>query len=93
MGSHTVDSSRVELHELEVLKGQPSARDHGIAIAGARVRRRGREPRATIPAGRQHRVLCAPRVREPRFEKTELGFKDGFARKRGWSRQTLARKR
>ena len=49
-------TGRVELYELEVLQRQPRASDHGVAIAGARVRRRGAEVRPPVAAGRQDRL-------------------------------------
>mmetsp|Transcript_50741 Transcript_50741/g.120850 ORF Transcript_50741/g.120850 Transcript_50741/m.120850 type:complete len:295 (-) Transcript_50741:24-908(-) len=52
----------MELHELEVLERQARARDHGVAVARARVRGRGGEPRAAVPARGEHRVLCAEAV-------------------------------
>jgi hypothetical protein len=53
-GRRTVDARGVELDELEVLERQAGAGDHGVAVAGARVRARGREPRPAVacPRGR-----------------------------------------
>lgn len=39
----TVDTGRVELHELQVLEGQTSTRDHGVTVTGTGVGGSGRE--------------------------------------------------
>ncbi len=41
--ARAVDAGRMELHEFHVLQRQPRAQHHGVAVAGARVRRRARE--------------------------------------------------
>ena len=46
-----VDTRRVELHELLVLQRVAGARHHGVAVARARVRRRGGEVRAACERG------------------------------------------
>mmetsp|Transcript_10585 Transcript_10585/g.20443 ORF Transcript_10585/g.20443 Transcript_10585/m.20443 type:complete len:470 (-) Transcript_10585:482-1891(-) len=56
--ARAVDARRVELHKLEVLERQSGARDHGVAVAGARVCRRGRPPGAAVAARRNDRVLA-----------------------------------
>ena len=57
-----VDPGRVELHELEVLQGQPRARDHGVAVARARVRGGGGEVRAPVAAGGEDGLVAAEPV-------------------------------
>ncbi len=54
-----VDAGRVELHELHVLQRQAGAQHHGVAVAGAGVRRRAGEVRASIAAGGQDGLLGA----------------------------------
>jgi hypothetical protein len=49
----------VELHELHVLQRQAGAQHHGVAVAGAGVRRRAGEVRASVAARRQDRFLGA----------------------------------
>ena len=58
----TVDTSRVELHELEVLQREASPRNHRVAITRARVCTRAREVRATVPTGREHGLVCTEAV-------------------------------
>ncbi len=47
--SSTVNSSRMELHEFEVLQGQAGTGGHGTAVSGTRVRAGGREVCPSIP--------------------------------------------
>ena len=44
----TVDTRRVELHELEVLQGKTGTRNHGVAVTRASVCTRAGEVRATV---------------------------------------------
>lgn len=57
-----VDSSRVELDELEVLEGQPGARSHGTAIASAGVRRSGRKVGAAVASRGEHGLMGSEAV-------------------------------
>jgi hypothetical protein len=57
-----VDAGRVELDELEVLEGKARARNHGVAVARACVRRRAAEVRATVPAGSEDSLVRAETV-------------------------------
>ena len=57
-----VDAGRVELDELHVLQRQPGAQHHGIAVAGAGMRRGAGEIGAAIAAGRQHHHVRAEAV-------------------------------
>ena len=57
-----VDAGRVELHELHVLQRQAGAQHHGVAVAGAGVRRGAGEIGAAIAAGRQDRLVGAEAV-------------------------------
>ena len=60
--ARAVDAGRVELHELHVLQRQAGAQHHGVAVAGAGMRRGGREIGAAIAAGRQDRHVRAEAV-------------------------------
>ena len=46
-----IDAGRMELHELHVLQRQAGAQHHGVAVAGAGVRRGAGEIGAAIAAG------------------------------------------
>ena len=52
----------MELHELHVLQRQAGAQHHGIAVAGAGMRRGRGEIGAAVAAGRQNRLLGAEAV-------------------------------
>ena len=52
----------MELDELHVLQRQPGAQHHGVAVAGAGVRRGAGEIGAAIAAGRQDRLVGAEAV-------------------------------
>eukprot|EP00982_Pelagococcus_subviridis_P017130 31518-Pelagococcus_subviridis.AAC.9 len=60
-----VDPRRVELHELEVLQRQTRARHHRVPVPGARVRARGAEVRAAVPAGREDRLVRSEPMDRP----------------------------
>src|ERR1700733_12014765 len=60
--ARTIDTARVELRELHVLKRQARAQRHGIAIASTGVRRRAREIDAAVPTCRQHDAMRAKAV-------------------------------
>uniref|UniRef100_A0A2M4B0P9 Putative secreted protein n=1 Tax=Anopheles triannulatus TaxID=58253 RepID=A0A2M4B0P9_9DIPT len=53
----TVDTGRVELHKLQILRRKSGARDHRRTIAGTGVGRGAGEVRPSVATGRQHRVL------------------------------------
>ena len=57
-----VDAGRMELHELHVLQRQAGAQHHGVAVAGAGMRRGAGEIGAAIAAGREDRHLRAEAV-------------------------------
>ncbi len=52
-----VNAGGMELHEFEVLQRQASARHHGVAVASAGVRRRGREVRAAVALQERKRYI------------------------------------
>ena len=58
----TENAGRVELGEFHVLQRQARAQRHGIAVAGAGVRRGAGEIGPTIAAGRQHGLMRAEAV-------------------------------
>ena len=51
------DAGRVELHELHVLARQAGAQHHGVAVAGAGMRRGAGQEGAPVAAGGQHHGL------------------------------------
>src|SRR3989338_777054 len=53
----TVNSGRMELDKLEILAGQPSAGDHGIAVTGTCVRRGARKIGSAIASGGQNSAM------------------------------------
>mmetsp|Transcript_96380 Transcript_96380/g.234239 ORF Transcript_96380/g.234239 Transcript_96380/m.234239 type:complete len:411 (+) Transcript_96380:519-1751(+) len=53
----TVDTGRVELHELRVLDGEAGAQSHATAVTGAGVGAGGAEVGAAVAARREHGVL------------------------------------
>jgi len=53
----TIDTSRVELDELEILTGQASANGHTITVTGASVSRSGGEVGTAIAASGQHGLV------------------------------------
>uniref|UniRef100_A0A2M4C618 Putative secreted protein n=1 Tax=Anopheles marajoara TaxID=58244 RepID=A0A2M4C618_9DIPT len=57
--SGTVDTGRVELHKLQILRRQPSTCHHRSTITGTGMSRGAGEVRPSIAARRQHRVLGA----------------------------------
>ncbi len=58
----------MELHKLHVLQREARARDHGIAIARAGVRRGAGEVGAPVAAGGQHRLLGPEAMQRAVFE-------------------------
>ncbi len=52
----------MELHELHVLQRQPGAQHHGVAVAGAGVRRGAGEVGASVAAGGEDRDVRAEAV-------------------------------
>ena len=57
-----INAGRVELHEFHVLQGQAGTQHHGIAVAGAGMRRGRREIGAAIAAGCNDRLMRAEAV-------------------------------
>uniref|UniRef100_A0A2M3ZLN8 Uncharacterized protein n=1 Tax=Anopheles braziliensis TaxID=58242 RepID=A0A2M3ZLN8_9DIPT len=57
--SGTVDTGRVELHKLQILRRKPGTCHHRRAIAGTGVSRGAGEVRPSVATRRQHRVLGA----------------------------------
>ncbi len=58
----TVDTSRVELDELEILQREASTRDHGVTVTCASVRTRAAEVCTTVSAGSEHGLVGAEPV-------------------------------
>ena len=58
----TVDSSRVELHELIVLVRKTLTQSHGVAVSCACVRTRAREIGTSVSSSGEHSVLCEDTV-------------------------------
>ncbi len=63
-----VNAGRVELHELHVLQRQTGAQSHGVAVAGAGVRRGRGEIGAAIAARREHGEAGAETMDRPVVE-------------------------
>ena len=59
----------MELHELHVLQGQAGAQHHGIAVAGAGVRRCTGEIGTAITAGREDHLVRPEAVQLARSSK------------------------
>ena len=63
-----VNPGRVELHELHVLQGKSRAQHHGVAVAGAGVRRGAGEIDAAITAGGEDDHFRRKAVDDPGIE-------------------------
>mmetsp|Transcript_33159 Transcript_33159/g.56727 ORF Transcript_33159/g.56727 Transcript_33159/m.56727 type:complete len:342 (+) Transcript_33159:1002-2027(+) len=58
----TVDTSRMELHELRILQGDAGSEGHSVSVTGAGVRAGAREVGATVATGGQHSVVGSDTV-------------------------------
>ena len=63
--TRAVNPGGMELHEFHVLQRQPGAQRHAAAVARAGVRRRAREPGASVPAGGQDGLMRPEAVQRP----------------------------
>ena len=66
--ANAVDAGRMELDEFHVLKRQPGAQHHAIAVAGAGMGRGAGEISASVSAGRQNRHMGVEAVDRAVFE-------------------------
>lgn len=58
----TVDTRRVELHELKILQGQAGTRNHRVTVTRASVRTRAAEVRSPVTTGGQDSLVCTEAV-------------------------------